>query len=162
MRTGSGRTQTYRRIDPTDRERDARALLWELVKEESSRESGPLSPEAAAVLAALREHDPARIDERLAALPSATRALLDRLSPAGSLADVQTRVFLMHDLGDTYVPFTESRRLAAGLASAKQVRLTEFALFQHVTPDADLDLRVVLKEGSKLLRHLRSVLREVL
>ncbi|MBI3954233.1 MAG: hypothetical protein HY330_06935 [Chloroflexi bacterium] len=146
---------------PTEEER---ARLWDLVE---SRAPSPaqvpaLSPEGMAILAALTERDPAQVPGRLAALSPQAQALLDALSPSLQLHGLRARLFLMHDRADSYVPYTESRRLAAGAAGARLVRHTEFALFQHVTPSGELALRALVPQVWRLLGHLQAVLLEVL
>ncbi|MSQ33489.1 MAG: hypothetical protein EXR60_03615 [Dehalococcoidia bacterium] len=84
------------------------------------------------------------------------------LSPSLQLHRLRARLFLMHDRSDSYVPYTESRRLAEGAVGARLVRHSEFALFQHVTPGGDLTLRSLVPELGKLWWHLQAVLREVL
>ncbi len=93
------------------------------------------------------------------ALPAAARATLDALSPSGHLGGLSARVFLMHDLGDAYVPYPESRALAAELGD--RASLTEFRLFDHVEPKG-IDIGGAAPEAWRLLWHIRAVLAETL
>jgi hypothetical protein len=70
-------------------------------------------PGVAAVLALLRNREPARVDALLDALPAETRELLDALSPARHLGRTRARLLLVHGRGDPAIPFTETLRLAA-------------------------------------------------
>ncbi|MEO8246032.1 MAG: acetylxylan esterase [Chloroflexota bacterium] len=92
-------------------------------------------------------------------LPPAARRTLAALSPAGHLAGLSTRVFLMHDLGDAYVPYPESRSLAAELGD--RASLTEFRLFDHVEPKG-IDIAGAAPEAWRLLWHIQAVLQETL
>jgi acetyl esterase/lipase len=89
------------------------------------------------------------------ALPAAARSTLEALSPAGNLAHVAARTFLMHDIGDAYVPYPESRALAAELGD--RASLTEFRLFDHVEPKG-VDIGAAAPEAWRLLWHMQSVL----
>jgi acetyl esterase/lipase len=93
------------------------------------------------------------------ALPAAARATLDVLSPAGHVNRLTARVFLMHDRGDAYVPYPESRALAAELGV--RASLTEFRLFDHVEPKG-IDIGGAAPEAWRLLWHIQAVLVETL
>ena len=100
--------------------------------------------------------------DAIEALPRASRAFMDAISPRRHLAGLQADVFLMHEVEDRHVPFVESRALAQGLVSAGLLeRHTEFRLFDHVQPD-DLDLLAAAPELVKLLFHVRELLEESL
>lgn len=93
------------------------------------------------------------------ALPAAARATLDALTPAGHLDGLRARTFLMHDVSDAYVPYVESRALAAELGARAQ--LTEFRLFDHVEPKG-VDLVGAAPEAWRLLWLVHAMLVETL
>jgi acetyl esterase/lipase len=95
----------------------------------------------------------------VARLPDTAQATLDALSPRGHLDTLRARAFLMHDLSDAYVPYPESRALAAELGD--RARLTEFRLFDHVEPKG-IDLGAVAPEAWRLAWLIQSVLVETL
>ena len=96
------------------------------------------------------------------ALPAASLAFIDAISPARHLDGLSADVHLMHETEDHHVPFVESRALAAALAPAGRLRAhTEFRLFDHVQPD-DLDLVAAAPELVKLLLHVRAIMEETL
>lgn len=95
----------------------------------------------------------------VAALPPSGRATLAALTPAGRMSGLEARVFLMHDASDAYVPYVESRVLAAELGEA--AKLTEFRLFDHVEPKG-IDLGAAAPEAWRLLWHIQGVLAETL
>jgi hypothetical protein len=75
--------------------------------------------------AALAAGDTAHVERALAALPPATRALLERLSPARAMPQVRARVILVHGYADPAVPYTESLRLAAARPAGTWVVLLQ-------------------------------------
>ncbi len=91
-------------------------------------------PGARAVLALLRNREPARVDGLLEALPPETQALLDALSPARHLGRTRVRLLLVHGRDDPAIPFTESLRLAA--AAPDRARLVLVGLIGHVEGQA--------------------------
>lgn len=96
--------------------------------------------------------DAKRVDALLAELPDDLRERLRVLSPSTYAADLRTRLYVMHDVEDSFVPYVESRRLVARLPQAQRVH-TEFSLFAHMHPRA-VNVPVFAREVSKLLRHL--------
>jgi pimeloyl-ACP methyl ester carboxylesterase len=92
---------------------------------------GSAGAEARAVVAVLGNEDPARVDTLLAALPPATQALLDALSPARDVRRLRGRLLLVHGRDDPAIPFTESLRLAAA-ADPTRTRLVLVNLLAHV------------------------------
>lgn len=96
------------------------------------------------------------------ALPAPIQNLLDELSPVRHPASLRAQVFVMSDTGDTYIPFVESRRLAAVLQPAGHLaRTTELRLFDHVEPEG-VDLIGAAPEVWKLLWHVQAVLLQTL
>ncbi len=113
--------------DPGDRALVARAFPTEPAPADAG-------PGARAVLALLRNHEPARVDGLLEALPAETQALLDALSPARHLGRTRVRLLLVHGRDDPAIPFTESLRLAA--AAPDRTRLVLVELIGHVEGQA--------------------------
>jgi dienelactone hydrolase len=100
--------------------------------------------------------------ESIAALPAASEAFIDAISPVRRLAGLEAEVHLMHETEDHHVPYVESRALAAALEARGQLAAhTEFRLFDHVQPD-DLDLLAAAPELWRLLLHVRALMEEAL
>jgi dienelactone hydrolase len=96
------------------------------------------------------------------ALPDASLAFIDAISPSRHLGGVEADVYLMHETEDHHVPFVESRALALALEDAALLAgHTEFRLFDHVQPD-DLDLAAAAPELWKLMLHVRRLMEETL
>lgn len=103
--------------------------------DESARQLGVLSPRSQAIFAVLDNHDPGRAAELFAALPADDQAILRRLSPSASLDGVHTELIIMHDRHDHYLPYVESRELAAAARQQQnEVHYAELDIFRHVNP----------------------------
>jgi hypothetical protein len=64
-------------------------------------------------------------------------------------------VSLLHDLADPFVPFTESRNFAAGLARVNHPHhLVEFSIFQHTEVRTSLDIGSLLRDSPRLFRAI--------
>ncbi len=103
---------------------------------------------------------PARVDALLLSLPQDLRERLRAISPSAHVATLRARMYLMHDTDDAFVPYVESRRLAARLPEAQRA-YTEFSIFAHVEPTRSLDPLAFVGEVGKLLRHLYLVMFEL-
>jgi acetyl esterase/lipase len=93
----------------------------------------------------------------LAALPADTRETFRRLSPATIVDDLRAPVYVMHDVGDTLIPYTESRRLVASLPADVPRRYDEFHMFQHVTPRAPGEMLGSLGDFVALYQQLDAI-----
>ncbi|MDP8922664.1 MAG: acetylxylan esterase [Chloroflexota bacterium] len=146
--------------DPTDREILDRIYLQEdaTARDEVDR----MTPVGRAALGLLDGLPPAEAEVALAMLPEATQERLRGISPSLALDRVTARLFIMHDLGDHFIPYTESRRMAQQAPPAILGRYTEFGLFDHVMPNKSLASVEFLVELGKLVRQLYLVLLYVL
>ncbi|MCY4110700.1 MAG: hypothetical protein OXF96_02020, partial [Chloroflexi bacterium] len=59
---------------------------------------------------------------------------LDALSPVGVADGIQAKVRMLHDLGDTYIPSSESKRLLRRLGP-RQAVLTQTDVLEHALLD---------------------------
>ncbi len=112
-----------------------------------------LSPTGRLALELLRGTTPDRVDTIVAALPASTREQLTAISPNSGVARIRTRVYLMHDRADSYVPYTQSRALATALPPGTLRHYSEFDLFGHVMPNRQLPPQVLVRELAKLFYH---------
>jgi acetyl esterase/lipase len=104
----------------------------------------------------------ARGRELVAHLPLATQERLREISPATYLSQVKAHVYLMHDLDDTFIPFTESRAMVGADVNGAVKRYTEFEIFAHVIPDRPVPWQTFVPDLWRLYWHIYSVLLEVL
>lgn len=122
-----------------------------------------LSPSATGVGMLLSGRLPrATVRAAVASLPPEILERLRAISPSSYVSDLRTRLFLMHDTGDTYIPHTQTRRLAATAPRGLIQRFTEFSIFQHVVPDRPVPWPVLVPEVWALYWHVHAVLVEVL
>ncbi len=116
-----------------------------------------LSGDAAAAYRLATATDRVTAEAAVAALSPERQALLAAISPAGRLDGLRAPVFLMHDEGDTAIPFAHLEPLADAIPDAALRRVTAFRLFDHVEVGEGIGLEAV-PELVKLLGHVSEVL----
>ncbi len=104
----------------------------------------------------------AQAHQLLAAMPPSVARTLAQVSPATYLGQVHAHLYLMHDVDDSFIPFTESRDLVARAPSGVVQRYTEFSIFAHVIPDRPVPWQTFLPDLWRLFWHVHAVLLEVL
>jgi hypothetical protein len=95
-------------------------------------------------------------------LPQAIRARLESISPSTYLAQLHAHLYLMHDVDDPFIPFTQSRDLASHAPAGVVQRYTEFAIFAHVIPEKPVPWQTFVPDLWRLFWHVHAVLLEVL
>jgi hypothetical protein len=85
-----------------------------------------------------------------------------RISPSTYLGQLHARLYLMHDVDDPFIPFTESRRLTASAPPGVVARFTEFSIFSHVIPDREVPWQTFVPDVWRLFWHVHAVLLELL
>jgi len=126
--------------------------------EASEGELARLSPLAREVYKLLKEKEPERLDALLPLFPKGALKQLLSLSLQPGLKNLRAEMFIMHDRNDSYIPYTESRRLVAESPPSVTVHFNEFVLFEHMYPSRPLDFLTLLRELFKLYRHLWGIL----
>ena len=96
-------------------------------------------------------------------LPAEFRQRIDSISPSRHVDQWSDRTAMrvMHDRGDPLIPAGESRRLVNALRQQRPdmtVYYTETDIFRHVRPDADRDLKSLLKGAGQLYRHMYHII----
>lgn len=117
------------------------------------------STRAYSVLKVLDARSRAEAEVLLGAADPQELARLRRLSPAQVLQDLRAPVFILHDKGDTYVPYTESLALDRALDGRKHT-VTFVDLFEHVQPNRPLTWKDA-RELLKLYGFVRRTLAEI-
>ncbi len=97
--------------------------------------------------------------DRYAELPESFRDEVDSISPSHhiDLWSANTVMRIMHDQGDPLIPVGESRRMVRALQQQRPdipVYYTETDIFRHVRPDAQTDLKSMLRGAFQLYRHM--------
>ena len=94
---------------------------------------------------------------RLEHAPPAELEVLRRLSPAQNVNRLHARVFILHDRGDEFVPYVESRKLRGALPPAQVGAFLLTDLFAHAQPKAGLSWRAA-REVVRLYRFVYAAL----
>jgi dienelactone hydrolase len=89
---------------------------------------------------------------------------LDSISPSHYLAGNQlhAHIYLMHDVDDPFIPYTQSRALVAEAPPGVITRYTQFSIFEHVIPDKPVPWQTFLPDLWRLFWHVHAVLLELL
>ncbi|GAC1321121.1 MAG: hypothetical protein NVSMB2_17580 [Chloroflexota bacterium] len=103
-----------------------------------------------------------RARDLLAAAGPDAASRLAQVSPTNYLDAIHAHVYLMHDLDDTFVPFTESRNLATQAPPGLIARYTEFSIFAHVVPDRPVPVQTFVRDVWRLFWHVHAILLELL
>jgi acetyl esterase/lipase len=106
----------------------------------------------------LANRDPERVPELIERLPAAFLDDMRALSPSLSLDGIQAEVFILHDRGDRYIPYVESRRLRDRLAGHPNLHYTELTVFEHVEPNSGKGALALFLDGSRLYFRLYQLL----
>ena len=104
----------------------------------------------------------ARALEIVSGFTENTRTRLKKASPSNVIANIRAHIYLMHDRDDTFIPYAESRALAATAPAGVVVRYTEFSIFAHVIPDRPVPWQTFLPDLWRLFWHVHAVLLELL
>jgi dienelactone hydrolase len=79
------------------------------------------------------------------AIPDDVSERLKRISPDAHLQNLKSRTFILHDVGDTAVPWTESRKLKRALEGKLPISYHISAVFEHVQPKRGFDLAMAVE-----------------
>jgi hypothetical protein len=85
-----------------------------------------------------------------------------QLSPTTYLRQIHAHIYLMHDLDDPFIPFTQSRELVANAPPGLVTRFTEFSIFAHVIPERPVPWQTFVPDLWRLFWHVHAVLLELL
>jgi dienelactone hydrolase len=117
-----------------------------------------MSPGAVAAYHLLMGDQPERVEANIAALPQTTHDLFRALSPSSVVGSISTPLYLLHDAGDEYVPFTESQAFDAALTRLhRSHEFVELTVFTHVEVKSNEGLGALVGDGA----HLFSILYQI-
>jgi dienelactone hydrolase len=93
-------------------------------------------------------------------LPAAIEEKLVALSPDEGIERLRAELYVIHDRGDKFIPYVESRRLRDALAahSDAKVHYTEVSLFEHVEPRLGRGGAVIVIDSAQLYFRLYQLL----
>jgi acetyl esterase/lipase len=125
----------------------------------SASEVASLSPPAQAAYHLLAGDQPSRVAANLDLLSPELQELLVSLSPSSVVEQLRVKAYLLHDVDDQLVPFTQSRAFAAKLAElGHPYRYVELSIFAHTTVQSGLGLGPLLRDGATLYLLLTQML----
>lgn len=149
--------QIIRTVD----DRDDRDLLWQwFVRDDIPEEEqvATLSPVGRRSYDFLANEDPGAVKRLIAELPPSAIRDLEYLSPRTSIDRVQAELFIIHDVADPFIPYTESRRLEQAIGDRENARFDEIRLFEHVEPKLTQRPDVLVFDSARLLFRLYQLL----
>jgi acetyl esterase/lipase len=93
-------------------------------------------------------------------LPPESIADLEYLSPRTSIDRVQAELFIVHDVADPFIPYTESRKLRDHLRGRDQpvLHFDELRLFEHVEPKVNQRPDIIALDSARLIFRLYQLL----
>jgi dienelactone hydrolase len=123
-------------------------------------EVSQLTPEGQAAYHLLAGDQASKVDADIATLEPAAGDLLNALSPSSVVGQIRAPVYLLHDRGDTSLPYTEARAFAGELARLHHpYDYVEMTIFDHTQVRTGLPLGEVIVNGSHLSKLLYDILR---
>ncbi len=145
--------------DANDRALLTRAFVRR--QEVSEAEIAGLTAPGRAAYDLLTSGDPERAQELLHLLPPSALTKLERLSPNRVIDRERGELIIIHDRGDEFIPYVESRRMRDALAGRGDVHFTEVSLFEHVEPRLSRGGNVIVLDGARLYFRLYQLLRRL-
>jgi dienelactone hydrolase len=129
--------------------------LWESFDAARAQE-GRLSPTARSMMDALFNHQMDQVRPQLLEEVDKHQILMQQVSPAGHLKQVQVPVFLLHGEGDNVIPASETEWLAQELpAESLRTKLITTA-FGHV----DMQQQISWRERWQLVSFMTAILQQ--
>ena len=124
----------------------------------TAEELEQLTPEGRAAYDFMTEQDGTRTRDDLDLLPPGAVRKLERLSPDAVIDKLSAELYIIHDRGDKFIPYVESRRMRDALAGRDGVHFTEVSLFEHVEPRLSRGGDVIVLDGMRLYYRLYQLL----
>jgi dienelactone hydrolase len=142
--------------DASDRDRLYR---WFVEAEPKSPEQlASLSPVGRSSYDFLANRDPAAVSALIERLPAHGVEELEYLSPRTSIDNVSAELFIIHDVADPFIPYTESRKLEDAIGDRDNAHFDELRLFEHVEPKLNQRPEVLVLDSSRMLYRLYQLL----
>ena len=134
--------------DPSDR-----GCIEEILRGNSLNSAkSNLSPSGRAMYELLTNRDHERVADLWAQLDPKIRQTLDSLSPHTKIAQLKTKIAIIHTFTDDVVPWVESRKLADAIEDVHKIYFRVFGQFYHASIEDLLKVR---------MSNLRNVISEV-
>jgi dienelactone hydrolase len=93
-------------------------------------------------------------------LPPDSVAELNYLSPRTSIDRVRAELFIVHDVADPFIPYSESRKLREHLRgrATPELHFDELRLFEHVEPNVRQRPDIIAYDSARLIFRLYQLL----
>ncbi len=147
-------------INAVDNAHDRQLLTRTFIDHEPADDTqlATLSPVGRSSFDFLSNSDPNAVSSLIRRLPPEAVAQLDYLSPRTSIANVKAELFILHDRGDPFIPYTETRKLKDAIGDRSNVHFDELRLFEHVSPKLDQRPEIIALDSTRLLFRLYQLL----
>ncbi|MFC2050391.1 dienelactone hydrolase family protein [Chloroflexota bacterium] len=145
--------------DPSDR-----GCIEEMLRGNSlDSDKSKLSPSGQALYELLSNRDPERVGDLWARLDPKIRQTLDSLSPHTKIAQLKTKIAIIHTFADDVIPWVESCKLADAIDDAHKIYFRVFGQFYHASIEDLLKVRMsnlhnVISEVVQFYRYMYSIL----
>jgi dienelactone hydrolase len=145
--------------DPSDRV----CIEKMLVGNSKDSAKSNLTPSGQALYELLTNCDPERVKDLWARLDPRVRETLDSLSPHTKIAQLKTKIAIIHAFADDVIPWVESCKLADAIVDANKIYFRIFGQFYHASIEDLLrprmsNLHRVISEVVQFYRYMYSVL----
>jgi dienelactone hydrolase len=122
-----------------------------------------LSPSGQAMYELLTNRDPERVKDLWARLDPKIQQTLDSLSPHTKMAQLKTKIAIIHTFNDDVIPWVESCKLADAIDDAHKIYFRVFGQFYHASIEDLLNPRMsnlhnVISEVAQFYLYIYSVL----
>jgi len=122
-----------------------------------------LTPSGQAMYELLTNRDPERVKDLWARLDPKIRQTLDSLSPHTKMAQLKTKIAIIHTFTDDVIPWVESCKLAGAIEDVHKIYFRVFGQFYHASIEDLLKVRMqnihnVISEVVQFYLYMYSVL----
>ena len=145
--------------DPSDR-----VCIEEILRGNSTDSvKSNLSPSGRAMYELLTNRDPERVKDLWARLDPKILQTLNNLSPHLKIAQLQTKIAIIHTFTDDVIPWVESCKLAGAIKDENKIYFRVFRQFYHVSIEGLLKARIsnlynVISEAVQFYLYMYSIL----
>ncbi|MBM3142189.1 MAG: hypothetical protein FJ005_03955 [Chloroflexi bacterium] len=122
-----------------------------------------LSPSGQAMYELLTNRDPERVKDLWAQLDPEVQQTLNNLSPHLKIAQLRTKIAIIHTFTDDVIPWVESCKLAGAIKDGNKIYFKVFRQFYHVSIEDLLKARIsnlynVISEAVQFYLYMYSIL----
>lgn len=124
---------------------DGKRVKWNVSDGARDHAKGLLEAKNATQAAQIFETEEVdKIENILSNLPAQEKEGLQKYNPKSYLSEYKGRLFILHDVSDTYVPYVESVKLSQALPKERGVFVIT-DIFEHVQPNRPINMGELVK-----------------